>query len=89
MTAILAAIAWSRTNWRLALTGLGAVALLVAAWWLFDAGRASMKTEQDRASLQNLRDRSTIDDDAKSLPPLALCKRAGGGAYCDSLPDKR
>lgn len=39
MTALLAAFVWSRANWRLVLAGLAAVALLLAVWWLFTAGR--------------------------------------------------
>lgn len=39
MAAILAALTWGRTNWRLLIVGLAAVALLLAVWRVFDAGR--------------------------------------------------
>lgn len=90
MTFILSALVWSKANWRLVVAGLAVLAALVVAGWLYHKGAASEAAKQDKASLNALRDRSAIDDETYTLDDVALCKRAGGGAYCDSLlVDKR
>ena len=86
MAVILAVLAWSRVNWRRAVAGLALLALLLAGWWLYAAGRDRERAVQDEASLTNLRDRSATDDEVHRMGDVALCKRAGGGAFCDSLP---
>lgn len=92
MAAILAALAWSRANWRLAAAGLALLALLLAGWWLYAAGRDHERAAQDRASLDALRNRSHIDETLARETDINLCHRLGGGAYCSSLsvqPDVR
>ena len=52
MVTLLAALAWSRTNWRIAAAGLLLLALLLAGWWLYDAGRDHERAAADQASLR-------------------------------------
>jgi hypothetical protein len=47
---------------------LGAVgAITIAALKVFSAGRAAERSKQDKQSLENLRDRTRIDDEVKTL----------------------
>jgi hypothetical protein len=85
MMTILGAFAWARTNWRPLLVGFVAVALLLAVWRVFEAGRDYEQARQDRASMTNLRDRSAIDDAVRTDDDVALCVRLGGGGDCRSL----
>lgn len=77
------------THWRLVLAGAAVLAALVAAGWIYHRGAADERVREDRASLTALRDREKVDDHVYTLDDVALCRRAGGGAYCSSLLDKR
>lgn len=85
MLALATLFSWGRTNWRLVLVGLSTVALLLAVWAIFEAGRNSERAKQDRASTAALRDRSAIDDAVRTDDDVALCMRLGGGGDCRGL----
>ena len=80
---------WCLDHWRLVIAGVAVVGLVVAALWLIQFGRGLEQSEQNRASLDNQRDRSAIDNDIQTINDRALCLRLHGGAECRGLSDRR
>jgi len=67
--------ATSRTGRALAAAGALALAVGIALLKAFGAGRAAERAKQDRASLDNLRDRNEIDHEINTLGPGDLDDR--------------
>lgn len=82
---IAAILALLKTNGRSILFGLAAVAVLLAAWWLFSAGRHYEQAKTDRASLRAYEERNKVDEKLEGLSPREACRRAGGGDQCDGV----
>lgn len=68
MTAILA-------YWRAALAGAAIAALGAALWLAYDAGRDSVRAEQDAATLDAMRDRKAINEQTEALDDEDLVDR--------------
>lgn len=82
---VAAILAVLKTNGRSILFGLVAVAVLLAAWGLFNTGRHYEQAKTDRASLRAYEERNKVDDRLEGLSPGEACRRAGGGDLCNSV----
>lgn len=72
MTFLASIAAWfatSKIGRALALAGGLVLAFGIAALKVFNAGKTSERSRQDRRSLENFRERARIDDEVDNLPP--------------------
>ena len=88
MTAVFAILTFARANWRLVVAGLAALALLLAAYWLYQRGRDDEQAKQNAALMRAYEQRTVIDEDLDKKSPRELCLDAGGGGACSGLPDE-
>lgn len=73
-------IAWllgTRLGRWLAIAGAAALALGVALLRAFQLGKASERAKHDRQSLENLRNRSRVDDEVARMSDADRRKRLG------------
>ena len=84
-TALAAAVAFVKRDWRLVLLLALAAGLGLAAWRIYAAGAASEVARQKAGSLEAHRERVVIDEKLDRATLEDLCRRAGGGTGCFGL----
>lgn len=83
--AALTALSWGLKNWKLVAAAVAALGLIAAFGWYGHVVRSDERAKQDKASLNNMRDRSAVDDEIRIDDEVALCLRLNPRGDCRSL----